>query len=383
MDDAKHFDELMMRRAIELARRGEGRVEPNPAVGAIVADSTGTILGEGWHQEYGGPHAEVQALNEAGSAALGATLYVTLEPCCHFGKTPPCSRAVIAAGIRRVVIAMRDPNPRVNGGGIDELRTAGIIVEVGLLESDAKCLVGPFVHLITQQRPWFHAKWAMTLDGKIATRKGHSRWITNEASRAVVHKLRGRMDGILIGIGTALADDPALTARPRGPRIATRIVIDSVAQLPVESQLVQTVAEAPLLVFTTSAAPPDHCTRLRDAGVEVFPIESDSNGKPDLKAISFELGRRRFTNVLIEGGGQILGAFFDNHLIDEVHAFIASKLIGGSEARSPLAGIGLDTVTDCPSIDQPVVEVFGNDIYLHGALIGHRSLQTNEPEVVQ
>ncbi len=368
MPDANPFDELMMRRAIELARRGLGFVEPNPVVGAIVVDSSGTVVGEGWHQKYGGPHAEVHALSQAGTKAFGSTLYVTLEPCCHFGKTPPCSRAVIAAGIHRVVIGTRDPNPQVNGGGIAELRNAGIDVEISALVHDAKRLVAPFISLVTQCRPWFHGKWAMSLDGKIATRSGHSKWITNEASRAVVHQLRGRMDGVLVGIGTAITDDPALTARPRGPRIATRIVVDTVARLPAESQLVQSVSDAPVLVLTTTAAPAERCIRLRDAGVEVFTIPSDSNGKPDLNEVSVELGRRRFTNVLVEGGGQMLGAFFDKSLIDEVHAFIAPKLIGGCDAPSPLAGLGLDLVTEGPSIDQPVVEMLDGDLYLHGPL---------------
>ena len=369
MTDAKLFDELMMRRAIDLAHRGLGFVEPNPVVGAVVVDSSRTVVGEGWHQKYGGPHAEIHALAQAGTKASGATLYVTLEPCCHFGKTPPCSRAVIAAGIHRVVIGMRDPNPRVDGGGIEELRNAGISVEIGILEHDAKRLIAPFVSLVSRRRPWFHGKWAMTLDGKIATRSGHSKWITNESSRAVVHQLRGRMDGILVGVGTAIADNPALTARPQGPRIATRIVVDSVARLPVESQLVRTVSEAPVLVLTTAAAPADRCARLRDAGVEVLAIESDSNGKPDLLEVSFELGRRRFTNVLVEGGGQMLGAFFDTSLIDEVHAFIALKLIGGSTAPSPVAGLGLDSIADCPSLQQPVVKMLDGDLYLRGPLI--------------
>ncbi len=368
MTDANLFDELMMRRAFELARRGLGFVEPNPVVGAIVVDSSGTVVGEGWHQKYGGPHAEVHALAQSGAKATGATLYVTLEPCCHFGKTPPCSRAIIAAGIHRVVIGIRDPNPRVDGGGIEELRNAGIAVEIGLLEHDAKRLVAPFVNLITQRRPWFHGKWAMTLDGKIATRSGHSKWITNEASRAVVHQLRGRMDAILVGIGTAIADDPALTARPAGPRIATRIVVDSLARLPIESQLVQTVSEAPVLVFTTEAAPVDRCLRLRNAGVEVLTIDSDCDRKPDLNRVAQELGCRRFTNVLVEGGGQMLGAFFDKSLIDEVHTFIAPILIGGFDAPSPLAGLGLELMADCSRIDQPVVEMLDGDLYIHGPL---------------
>ena len=286
-----HFAQETMQRALELAERGRGTVEPNPVVGAVIVDDSGRILGEGWHQQYGGPHAEVHALKAAGDAARGATMFVTLEPCCHFGKTPPCSRAVIAAGIKRVIIAMRDPAPHVDGGGIVELRAAGIEVEVGLLESDARRMVAPFVQLITQKRPWFHAKWAMTLDGKIATGTGHSQWITNEASRAVVHRLRGRMDAIMVGLGTALADDPQLTARPPGPRVALRIVIDSTGRLPVNSKLVQTAHQPPVLVFTTSRAPAAAIERLKTAGVEVFVAGTDSAGHVSLPDVVRELGR--------------------------------------------------------------------------------------------
>ena len=205
---------LLMDAALKLARRGEGFVEPNPMVGAVIVSQQGEIVGEGWHQAFGGPHAEVHALAAAGERGRGGTLYVTLEPCCHFGKTPPCTQAIIRAGICKVVVATGDPAPHVAGGGIRELRKAGIDVEVGVREADAKELIAPFVKMVTKQRPWVIAKWAMTLDGKLATHDGHSKWISNAEARAEVHRLRGRVDAIVTGIGTAAADNPMLTSRP-------------------------------------------------------------------------------------------------------------------------------------------------------------------------
>ena len=358
--------EATMRRALELAERGLGKVEPNPPVGAVIVDDTGKILGEGWHQEFGGPHAEIHALNAAGDAARGATLFVTLEPCCHFGKTPPCSRAVIQAGIRQVVVAMKDPAKHVNGGGIRELIEAGIDVESNLLEREAQRLTAPFVQLMTNGRPWFHAKWAMTLDGKIASRCGESKWITNESSRAIVHQLRGRMDAVLVGIGTVLADDPLLTARPPGPRIANRIILDSQARLPLNSQLVQTLAQAPVIAIVSQKAPADRTEALQKAGVEVLAIESDANGRPSFVALSEELGRRRMTNILVEGGSEVHGALFDANLIDEVHAFIAPKLIGGKGAASPISGLGLELMSNAICLDDSKVELLDGDVYIRG-----------------
>ena len=355
-----------MSRAIEIARRGIGFVEPNPAVGAVLVADDGRVLGEGWHERFGGPHAEVMAFAAAGSSARDATLYVTLEPCCHFGQTPPCSRAGIAAGIRRVVVAIVDPAAHVNGGGIAELRAAGIDVEVGLMAREARRLIAPFAKLMTTGRPWVHAKWAMTLDGKIASKTGSSRWITNDASRAIVHQLRGRMDAILVGVGTVLADDPALTARPSGPRTPARIVLDSLGNTPLESQLVRTARDTPTIVVTTVLADADRCSALRAAGVRVLMIEPGSTGHPDLKVLLAELGHQRLTNVLVEGGGQVLGAFFDLNLIDEVHAFIAPKLIGGANAPSPLMGDGRIDMRDVPSLEDPTVEILDGDMYLHG-----------------
>lgn len=360
------FANGLMQHALDLAARGLGMVEPNPPVGAVVVDESGRILGEGWHQKFGGPHAEIHALAAAGDAARGATLIVTLEPCCHVGKTPPCSKAVIESGIRRVIVAMQDPAPHVAGGGINELRNAGIEVEVGLLERDARRLVAPFVQLTTIGRPWFHAKWAMTLDGKIASRTGHSQWISNATSRSVVHRLRGRMDAVMVGIGTVLNDDPLLTARPPGPRVAARIVVDSNARIALNSKLIQSVSQGPVIVVTTSEAPMDRCEAIRAAGAEVLFIKPDADGRPALSAIAAEFGKRRWTNVLVEGGSRILGAFFDAKLIDEVHTFIAPKLVGGGDALTPLFGLGMESIPINASLDDPTVELLDGDIYLHG-----------------
>ena len=366
MTDSHAFDETMLHRALALAGRGIGFVEPNPAVGAVVVDAQGQVLGEGWHERFGGPHAEVHALAAAGAAARGATLYVTLEPCCHFGKTPPCTQAVIAAGIRRVVVATADPATHGAGRGIDELRRAGIDVEFGLLESQAKRLIAPFTKLMTTGLPWVHAKWAMTLDGKIATKTGSSQWISNVSSRSVVHQSRGRMDAIVTGVGTVIADDPQLTARPAGPRIATRIVLDSLCRISADSRLVQSAREIPVMVVTTSAAPVAKTESLRQAGVEVLVVPASSNQHPDLLELMQELGRRKMTNVLIEAGPQVLGSVFDQRLVDEVHAFIAPKLVGGDGAPSPLAGLGIGTMADAVELKLVEYQVLGSDVYVHG-----------------
>ena len=369
--------EAVMRRALELAARGEGHVEPNPMVGAVLVDDELNLLGEGFHERFGGPHAEINALQQAGERAAGGTLYVTLEPCCHQGKTPPCSRAVIAAGVKRAVVAVADPAPHVAGGGIAELRGAGVAVEVGLLGDEAAQRIAPFTKLFTQRLPWVHAKWAMTLDGKIATRTGASKWISGEASRLIVHELRGRMDAIVVGSGTVAADDPLLTARPPGPRVATRIVVDSRAQLPLDSQLVRTNGEAPVIVATTAEAPRENIRRLEAAGVEALPLpvaadrtaasRRNRGSGVDLLALFQELGRRRMTNVLVEGGGRLLGSLFDRQLIDEVHVFVASKIIGGEEARTPVAGLGLAEIPQ-GTLRAPEIQVIEGDTYIHGRI---------------
>ena len=246
-------DVFWMRRALAEAERGRGGVEPNPLVGAVVVHE-GRAVGVGHHARFGGPHAEVVALEAAGVAARGATLYVTLEPCCHQGKTPPCTEAVLAAGIRRVVAAMTDPFPKVAGGGFARLEAAGLEVESGLLDTEARRLNAPYLKRLATGRPYVTAKWAMTLDGKTATASGDSRWISGPRSRMLVHELRGRMDAILVGIGTALADDPQLTARPPGPRRAARVVLDSAGTAPPDSRLARTAREIPVWVAVTERA---------------------------------------------------------------------------------------------------------------------------------
>lgn len=362
------FDIAAMREALALAARGQGHVEPNPMVGAVVARGT-DVLARGWHRAFGGPHAEVDALRQLASPELarGATMYVTLEPCCHHGKTPPCTDALIEAGIARVVVAMRDPFPKVAGGGVRALEQAGVAVEVGLLEAEARELNAPYLMLLAQERPWTIAKWAMTLDGKLATASGDSRWISSEASRAIVHALRGRMDAIVVGRATAERDDPLLTARPPGARTPVRIVVDSQASVRLESQLVRTAREAPVLVAVGPDADTAHVEALRQAGCEVWQ-DASRDAMARLAGLWRELGRRRMTNVLVEGGGMLLGSLFDAQLIDEVHAFIAPKLAGGAAAPSPIGGMGVERMEGAWRLRDVRQEVVGGDVYVAGRI---------------
>lgn len=352
------LDETWMRRALELAERGRGYVEPNPLVGAVLVRD-GQNIGEGWHQCYGQAHAEVNAIAAAGEAARGATLYVTLEPCCHHGKTPPCTDAVLRAGVRRVVAAVSDPFPPVSGKGIDLLRQAGVEVAVGVLLDDARRQNGPYRKLLDWGMPWVHAKWAMTLDGKIATAGGDSKWISNEASRRRAHELRGRMDAIIVGSGTVRADDPLLTARPPGPRTATRVVLEGRTGIPPDCQLVRTAREAPVLVVQSRKR------HVELPGVEVIELPTEAEGV-SVEALLDELGRRRMTNVLVEGGSAVLGSFLAASEIDEVHVFIAPKLAGGAAAKSPFGGAGVERLADALRLLRWTVEQIEGDICIHG-----------------
>ncbi|XZE55678.1 bifunctional diaminohydroxyphosphoribosylaminopyrimidine deaminase/5-amino-6-(5-phosphoribosylamino)uracil reductase RibD [Planctomycetaceae bacterium SH139] len=340
------IDAQWMRRALELAKHGEGLVEPNPMVGCVIVRD-GQVLAEGWHRHFGGLHAERDALAKVGEQAdlSGATWYVTLEPCCHAGKTPPCSGAVIASRPRRVVVAMRDPFPLVNGGGFREIQAAGIEVTVGVEALAAQDLCAPFLKRLQTGRPWVIAKWAMTLDGKIATACGDSRWISSPESRRYVHALRGRVDAVIVGAGTAAADDPRLTTRPPGPRTATRIVIDRHASLALDCQLVRTAREVPVRVFTSSQAPAAYVEAMQGAGVDVVSCDTAERGEM-LGEVLDHCGRDQMTNVLVEGGGTLLGAMHDAQLIDEVHAFIAPKIVGGQAAMTPVEGRGLTAMRD-------------------------------------
>lgn len=359
-------DEEVMQYALELAARGVGFVEPNPPVGAVLVDEERRLLGEGWHQRYGGSHAEVFALQQAGEAARGSTLFVTLEPCCHQGKTPPCTRALLSAGVSRVIAAVSDPSPHCAGAGFRELQNAGVDVQVGLLEHSARRLLAPFFKWTTTGLPWVHAKWAMTCDGKLATFTGHSTWISGTASRTIVHQLRGRVDAIVVGLGTVLADDPLLTARPPGPRTPTRIVLDRQARLPAGSRLVCTARDVPTLCVTSPQAPAERVASLQAAGVEVLALDVGVEEAAVWQPLLRELGRRRMMHVLIEGGSAVLGSAWDAQVIDEWHVFVAPKLAGGASARTPLGGKGREQISAEPDLVDFEWHIVGDDAYLHG-----------------
>ena len=355
-------DEFWMAKALELAPRGEGRVEPNPMVGAVVLNAAGTLVGSGWHQRYGGPHAEVFALADAGASARGGTLYVTLEPCCHHGQTPPCTDAVLASGVARVVAAMADPFPRVNGGGLAILCAAGVSVTVGVLEAQARALNAAYLKLLRTGRPWVVAKWAMTLDGKLATRTGDSKWVSNPECRAKVHELRGLVDAVIVGRGTVVADDPLLTARPPGPRVAARVVVCGSGDLPKACQLAATARHSPVIVYT-AAANAGKLAAWADAGAEVVGVPSAGNALSPLDILA-DLGRRRFTRVLVEGGATLLGSLHDAGAIDEAWAFVAPKLFGGAGALGPVAGHGVGTVAESRPPVSTHVEQVGDNVLI-------------------
>jgi diaminohydroxyphosphoribosylaminopyrimidine deaminase/5-amino-6-(5-phosphoribosylamino)uracil reductase len=343
-------------------------------VGAVVSSADGKVLGEGWHEHFGSAHAEVHALAIAGQAARNGTLYVTLEPCCHTGKTPPCTDAILSAGIRRVVVAATDPFPAVAGQGISILRKAGLQVDVGLLQDEAVRLTAPFRMFVTAKRPWMIAKWAMTLDGYLVLPKPEDggsgisqqhEWISSGTSRAVVHDLRRRADAIVIGIQTAVADDPLLTARPAGPRPLIRVVLDRHARLSLSSRLVQTAQEFPLLIAVGPDASEDRLEPLQDKGCEIWRSPTAQSSHMLLELVQ-EFGRRQMTNVLVEGGKHVLESFYDAGLIDEVWAFLAPKLLQEPESSMSIRKILSNTHIE--AIDQT-----GGDLFFRG-LVRHDSL---------
>lgn len=360
-EEKRETDLAWMGRAIKLAKNGIGLVEPNPPVGCVLVRD-GQLVGEGWHERFGGNHAEVNAILAAGEKAKGATAYVSLEPCCHQGKTGPCTAALISAGVTRVVAGSMDPFPQVAGKGLKILHQNGIETLAGCRQEDAIEALQAYLHFVQTGRPWVIAKWAMTLDGKIASRTGASQWISCENSRHLVHQWRGQVDAILVGSGTVLADNPHLTARPAGPRIPTRVVLDRRGRLPVTSNLVKTIREAPLLVVTSEKSPPVWRAGLEENGTEVLVIrEEDGNF---LGSLMQKLGKRSWTNLFVEGGNQVLGALFDQELIDEVRVFVAPTLLGGDQAYSPLGGLGAKAPWTRWGDKQPCVRTVGTDVLI-------------------
>jgi diaminohydroxyphosphoribosylaminopyrimidine deaminase/5-amino-6-(5-phosphoribosylamino)uracil reductase len=341
-------DHAHLARAIELAQNGLGKVSPNPVVGAVVVKDD-QVVGEGWHAEFGGPHAEVNAIAACGGVDLqGATMYVSLEPCCHEGKTPPCTEAIVAAGISRVVIGSDDPTLKAAGRGPGILRDEGITVDIagGELAAKARLANQAFRKHARTGRPWVLFKSAMTLDGKVATRTGDSKWISTETSRQLAHRWRASVDAVVVGIGTALADDPQLTPRiddvHRQPR---RVVFDSTARLPLESQLVQQAPEVPLTVVVSRAAPRTATDALESAGADVV-VSTGENEPARIRSALDQLGAADISSLLLEGGPHLAGAFLDAGEIDEVRLFVAPLLLGGAAARDPLEGEGVERIAD-------------------------------------
>lgn len=362
-----------MKRALQLAARGRGRVEPNPMVGSVIVRQ-GQIIGEGYHQRFGGPHAEVVALKRCSGSARGATVFVTLEPCCHHGKTPPCTEALISAGVSRVIAALRDPNPRVAGRGLRKLQAAGIAVEAGLLGKQAAELNAPYIKLTTHRRPWVILKWAQSLDGKIATHTGDSRWISGTRSREHAHRVRGRMDAIIVGRNTVATDNPRLTCRVgRVRRVATRIVLDAGLRTSATANLVRTAREAPTWFFCADDVARSRIRTFESAGCQVHRVPRDGR-RLSLAAVLDVLGEHAITNVLVEGGGRVLGDFVDQQLGDEFHVYVAPLLISGTGSKDALVGRGAETVREAFRLpDHRTVRQLGEDWFIHArreALLG-------------
>lgn len=357
-----------MKRAIRLAAKGRGRTSPNPMVGAVVVRGE-TVVGEGYHEYIGGPHAEVNALRNAGDQAKGAVLYVTLEPCNHQGRTPPCTLAVLEAGISRVVVGMADPNPGVRGGGCETLRARGIQVDVGILERECRLLNQAFIKYVTTGIPLVTLKAAATLDGRIATRTGDARWISNEQSRRFVHRLRCDLDGILVGAGTALADDPQLTGRIRQKspcRQPVRIVLDTHLKLPATAQLVRTVREdQPVRIVCGEDAPRDKEEALKKKGVAVLRLPSRDN-RIDLTSLLKELGKTQMTSLLVEGGAHVFGAFLQERLADDFYFFYASKILGDPQGIPMIWGQGVEKMSDALRVYDLRIRRFGDDVMFAG-----------------
>jgi diaminohydroxyphosphoribosylaminopyrimidine deaminase / 5-amino-6-(5-phosphoribosylamino)uracil reductase len=357
-----------MQLALRLAARGAGWVSPNPMVGAVVVKG-GMVVGRGYHRRAGLPHAEVEALRSAGDSARGADLYVTLEPCNHHGKTPPCTRAILAAGVRRVIIAARDPNPQVTGGGAEFLTAHGVDVVAGVLDAEARRLNEAWIHWLNTGRPWVVAKAACSLDGKIATVGGESQWLTGEAARGLGHRLRHRLDAIVVGIGTVLADNPQLTARrPRGRGAdPIRVVLDSRLRLPLTSRLLSLDSPALTWVATTNQAPRDAIRALEDRGAQVLVLPADA-GRVALPALLQELAARQVQSLLVEGGAETLGTFFDQRLVNQFYFFYAPKILGGQKAPGMVGGQGIVHLGEAHIARELSVRRVGGDLLVSGYL---------------
>ncbi len=361
-----HDDQKYMQRALELAAKASGRTNPNPVVGAVIVKD-GKIVGEGYHRKAGTLHAEIHALNDAGFNARGATMYVNLEPCSHFGRTPPCAHAVVKAGIKRAVIAALDPNPKVAGKGIQILQDAGIDTTIGLLEEEAVRLNEVFFKYIKTQEPFVTMKTAMTLDGKIATYNGHSRWVTGDSSREYVHYLRNTYDAIMVGIGTVLKDNPCLNTRLDidDKRDPVRVILDGNLDLPLDCNIVKSSKEQKSLVITSRINDLNKAKDLEIEGVRIIELGGDPQRLPVEKVLKV-LGKLGICSILIEGGAQVNAYILEKELVDKFYWFMAPKVIGGESAPSPVAGKGKELMSEAVGIKVSEIKRFGDDICIVG-----------------
>ena len=362
-------DEKWMRRALELAAGGVGHVSPNPMVGAVIVRD-GRIIGEGFHERYGELHAERNALADCrrrGYTPDGATIYVTLEPCCHYGKTPPCTEAILENRLSRVVYGTTDPNPLVAGKGLDILWKAGIRVEGPVLEKECRELNHIFFHYVTTGLPYVILKYAMTADGKIATVTGDSQWITGEESRRHVHLIRRQVSAIMVGIGTVLADDPMLNCRVEEGVDPIRVICDSRLRIPMESQIVRTAGQIRTIVAYIGESEPerqDKIRKLTEAGVELLKIDADAEGHVDTEKLIRELGNMKIDSILVEGGSELHFSVLKTGFVSEIDVYIAPKFAGGAAARTPVGGVGFDRIAECVELGAPEIERFGDDVLL-------------------
>lgn len=358
-------DAYFMRLALRLARKGEGRVSPNPMVGAVVVRK-GKIVATGYHRAAGRDHAEVEALRKLGFSAKGCELFVNLEPCCHYGRTPPCTEPIVRSGVKRVVVATLDSNPVVSGRGVQRLRESGIEVEVGVLEAEARQLNEPFFRWVTTGMPYVTLKMASTLDGRIAQRDGLSRWVTAEPARRVVHRMRAVSDAVLVGANTARLDDPLLlpTLVRRPPRIPLRIVVDEKAELSAGSRLAQTARQAPVLLACTEKAPREKVAALQAAGIEVLVLPEEPDGRVHLKSLLAELGRRSIQNIMVEGGAEIATSLLKQSLVDRLVVFYAPRLLGDPKALPLVQDLGLSTLESAMRFRVRSLRRVGDDIML-------------------
>lgn len=356
-----------MKMALDLAKKGVGRVNPNPLVGAVIVKE-GRVIGEGYHEKYGGPHAEINACISARENVRGATLYVkyvTLEPCSHYGNTAPCVDKLIESEFARVVIGMVDPNPLVSGNGIRKLREAGIKVVVGILENECKRLNEVFIKYITTKKPFVVLKTAMTLDGKTATASGASKWITSNASRAHVHLLRNELTAIMVGVDTVIIDDPELTCRTLGGRNPIRIIVDSTLRIPYDSKVVTTAKEVETLIVTTEKAKDDKIRSLENFGITV--VKTDAlNTKVDLEDVITQLGKQGIDSILLEGGATLNYAAFESGIVDKVLIYIAPKVLGGEQSKTAVGGNGIQNLEDAFKIKNLSVSMIEEDILIEG-----------------